>query len=106
MAFHIVFCNNEHKTYLAMIFRSIAPAAVATNTALQAANIALQAAARSHRDDDEYYDDEPIATTQQRKTKKIKIKGTKKEWIALTILLITLVGAVYLLYLSCISLFA
>lgn len=105
MAFHIVFCNNEHKTYLAMIFRSIAPAAVATNTALQAANIALQAAARSHRDDDEYYDDEPIAT-QQRKTKKIKIKGTKKEWITLTILLIALVGAVYLLYLSCISLFA
>ena len=106
MAFYIVFCNNEHKTYLAMMFSSIGPAAVATNTALQAANIALQAAARSHRDDDEYYDDEPIATTQQRKTKKIKINGTKREWIILGILLIALVAAGYLLYLSCLDLFA
>lgn len=86
-----------------MIFTGATFSAVAANASLNTANALLRS--RRH-DEEEYYEEEPIATTQQRKTKKIKINGTKKEWITLVILLIALVGAVYLLYISCISLFA
>jgi ABC-type siderophore export system fused ATPase/permease subunit len=86
-----------------MIFTGATFSAVAANASLNTANALLRS--RRH-DEEEYYEEEPIATTQQRKTKKIKINGTKKEWITLVILLLALVGAVYLLYISCISLFA
>ena len=86
-----------------MIFTGATFSAVAANASLNTANAILRS--RRH-DEEEYYEEEPIATTQQRKTKKIKINGTKKEWITLVILLLALVGAVYLLYISCISLFA
>lgn len=88
-----------------MIFTGATFSAVAANASLNTANALL----RSRRHDDEkeyYYEEEPIATTQQRKTKKIKINGTKREWIILGILLIALVAAGYLLYLSCLDLFA
>ena len=86
-----------------MIFTGATFSAVAANASLNTANALLRS--RRH-DEEEYYEEEPIATTQQRKTKKIKINGTKKEWITLVILLIALVAAGYLLYLSCLDLFA
>ena len=86
-----------------MIFTGATFSAVAANASLNTANALLRS--RRH-DEEEYYEEEPIATTQQRKTKKIKINGTKREWIILGILLIALVAAGYLLYLSCLDLFA
>ena len=73
----LFFCSNEHKTYKRMIFTGGTFSAIAANASLNTANALLRS--RRHDDEKDYYEEEPIATTQQRKTNKIKIKGSKKD---------------------------
>ena len=85
-----------------MVFFSSAPTAVAINSANRLANIACQTAHRRLRETAE----QPKETLEKTKKNNIKIKGTKKEFIVLFILLIALAFSVWLLIQCCLDLFA